>query len=155
MEQGQNRSIRFYIIAVTLAIIAILSFTRFSRRDILFARRAFYGLAQGRKSTERMIDWPVFKAVGADVGVEYLALSDDKERLDYENFFIKSFSENLKKAGGNPKDFTNWRVYIRDALTSVIAADYDNHGKILLLTVSRENGFKLTDMRWEGENAGS
>lgn len=130
-------------------IIAVVLFLNFGVRknDVDFCRGIFEGLAEGRQSVQKLIDWKNMKALNVNIGETYNKYSDKKEKADYRENFIKSFSNGFKKAGGKFEAFSGWRLHQKDEFSAVVAADYKK--KTLLLTISGYARRKLTDIQWE------
>lgn len=145
----ENLQILGVISVIALAIFLIFSFM-VRKSDLAFCRDVFKGLTQGRLSAvEKYIDWGALKAMGVDVGDTYKKLPDAKEKTEYRKSFVVNLSKGFKNAGGNFIDFTNWRVYKRDSLKTIIAADYNKKGKKILLTVYGYEKRKITAIQWE------
>lgn len=148
----QDKNIYKYA-AVLLGILVLFSaFGLAKDKDIEFSRNVFSGLIAGKLSIRQSIDWPKFKALGMDIGAGYKDLTNDKDKSDYENFFIRSFSFNFKKTGAKFRSFTNWRIYSRDTQGVVVAADYPARKQTLLFTIARDKNKKprLVNLDWRG-----
>jgi len=135
--------------ALTVAVVmAVVLGVQWSRRDVNFCRAVFKRMASGRPSVEKHIGWEQLKAIGVDIGAEYVAFPNDTERADYRQAFIASFAKGFKSTGGLPGSFKNWRVVDRGAGTVTVAADYAAKGKTLLFDVSTLAGRHVVGIRW-------
>lgn len=137
-----------------IAIIALVIFLIFSflvrKSDTAFCHDVFKGLTQGRLSAvEKYIDWGALKAMGVDVGDTYKKLPNAKEKENYRKAFVANLSKSFKNAGGSPRDFTNWRVYERGSLKTIVVADYNKKGKKMLLTIYGYEKRKITAIEME------
>ena len=149
MTPEKDKPILEYIVLFALIIAPLVFFAYFKNQEVNFSRRAFTGLVQGGVSAQRMIDWPNFKALEADIGKSYLQLPDDKQRALYRKNFIKNFSLGFKQSEAKPDAFTNWRIYDSDSEKVVVAADYPQKKKTLLFTLSKLSGKRLVSMQWK------
>ena len=105
---------------------------RLIRTEVGFCRDAFAGLAQGRLSAERQVDWEHLQAMGVDVGETYRRLPNAQERRQYRQAFIGQFAGGFASSGATTRAFTNWRR----AGGRLVAADYPAKQKTLLCGVS-------------------
>lgn len=130
------------------AVVLILVLFGGAKSDLAICRQAFYGLTKGAYfSYDRHIAWERLQAVGTDVGAVYSLMPNDKERLNYRQAFFKSFAEGFRLTGGKFESFSHWRVLSKDSQKTVVAADY--RGKILLFTMSKKYGRKISQIQWK------
>ncbi len=110
--------------------------------DVSFARTTMELLINGRYSARARLDWPVLKIMSADIGKEYLDLKTKDDRENYEQSFIKSFSEGYKKAGAKASAFFDWRIFNdykpKDPNMTVVAAYVYDKTATLLFMISHE-----------------
>jgi len=120
------------------------------KNDIDFARYCLRGLAKGKSSTARLIDWTSFVAMGVNVGGTVNKLATTREKEEYVKKFIKSFAFSFRQTEGKLNKFTNWRIFIANKGRTVVAANYLND-KVLLLTIATYPGGKrkLVRMGWK------
>jgi len=114
--------------------------------DVSFARSTMELMINGRYSARPRIDWPVLKVMGADIGQEYSKFTIDQDRENYEQSFIKSFSEGYKKAGAKASNFFGWRVFsgytAKDPNMTVVAAYAHDKTTNLLFVISHKDRVK-------------
>ena len=145
--------IAWMAIIVVALVVGLFFYINIQNQDINFSQRVFAGLVKGRHLVQKLIDWGNLKAVGVNVGQTYSNLPNDKERADYRQAFINSFSSGFRQAGGNFKSFVNWRLYnnpdcARDTNNIIVAADYKGKDKTILFTLSQDGRKRLTAIQW-------
>ena len=138
------------IILISLVVIFIIFLRLKPKNDVELCRDIFWGFVEGRQSLQNSIDWDHLKALGTDVGATYSKLPNPKEKEDYRREFYKNFSVSFKRNAGTFEAFTNWRIYEKAALGTIIAADYKLKSKTVLFTLSGYEKKKLTYIKWEG-----
>ena len=138
------------IILISLAVIFIIFLRAKPKNDLELCRDIFWGFVEGRQSLQNYIDWEHLRALGLDVGATYRKLPNPKEKEDYRREFYKNFSVSFKRNAGRFEAFTNWRIYEKAALGTIIAADYKLKSKTALFTLSGFENKKLTNIKWEG-----
>jgi hypothetical protein len=106
--------------------------------DVTFARTTFESLARGDSAVVEKIDWPVFTALGDNVGGNYTALASGVEKQNFANAFVTQFASSFRQSGGTIENFTNWRVSMHDQLRTEVAADSPNG--VLTVIVSERDG---------------
>lgn len=148
MAKNRNQVLDLrYVAGIGLAVLLLVFFDG-SKSDLAICRQAFYGLTKGAYfSYDRHIAWERLQAVGTDVGAVYSLMPNDKERLNYRQAFFKSFAEGFRITGGRFEAFSNWRILEKDSQKTVVAADY--RGKILLFTISKKYGRKISQIQWK------
>ena len=136
-------------VLVVAILVVVASWVRVSNQEVEFCRRTFGDLVHGRQAAQRAIDWEHLKAMGTDVGVVYQALRADKVKEKYRQTFIKGFSEGFRRIQGAMSAFTHWRVYKREATTTVVAVDDTHHKKTLLFTIPASGKRQLEEIQWD------
>ena len=123
---------------------------RLIRTEVGFCRDAFAGLAHGRLSAERQVDWEHLQAMGVDVGETYRRLPNAQEQRQYRQSFIGQFAGGLARSGAAATAFTGWRrAGARDGEV-LVAADYAVNQKTLLFGVSGSWFHRrITSMQWQ------
>ncbi len=126
------------------SIISILLMGCAPLDDVSFARTTMELLINGRYSARSRLDWPVLKIMAANIGQEYSKFKTSQDRENYEQSFIKSFSEGYKKAGAKASDFFGWRVFsdlkTKDPNMTVVAAYAHDRITNLLFVISHDEG---------------
>lgn len=145
MKREKERFIRG-VVLLAMAAAMFLLFRAMTRTEASFCRDVLGGLISGSYSSAKYISWEKFKAVGADIGAQYLRFSNEKDKKDYREVFIRNFSEGFRRAGGSFRSFSNWRIDKKDSEKTVVAADY--RGKIILLTVPKYEK-KVSEIQWK------
>ena len=139
--------------AVAVAAIALL-LVQFSRRSTSAARAIFAGLAGGRGSVERSIDWEHLNALHVEVGATYSKLPNGQERAGYRKAFIDNFASAFRAKGGAVDAFRGWRVYGRDGEQVIVAADDPSRRQMLLLGLSGGWTKRLRSIQWKPASEG-
>lgn len=129
--------------AVVLGVISVL---RAGKQEVQVCREILGGLAAGKASVERRIDWTNLQAVDVNVGQTYTGLKDDQDRARYRRLFIENFASGFSRSGTDVRAFRNWRVHERGQGQVVVAVEHPTTGKTLLLTLSRK---KLQGIQWQ------
>jgi hypothetical protein len=124
-----------YSVLVFVILAALAVFVKTKNTDMDFCRSVFGGLAQGRFSADRMIDWQNLKALDQDIGADYRGLPNDAERLAFRRAFIRSFSTAFRGQGARARDFRDWRVYSREGQKVTVAADQIGKNKEIIKTI--------------------
>jgi hypothetical protein len=106
--------------------------------DVTFAKSTFESLARGDSSVAEKIDWPVFSAMGNNIGSEYVEATSGVEKEKIVSGFITGFASSFRDSGGTVEGFTNWRVSLHDKLRTEVAAD--SAGGVMTITVSERDG---------------
>ncbi|RYD48768.1 MAG: hypothetical protein EOP85_02920 [Verrucomicrobiaceae bacterium] len=106
--------------------------------DVTFAKSTFESLARGDSSVASKIDWPVFTAMGDNIGASYVELTSGVEKEKLVTGFITGFASSFRDSGGTVEAFTNWRVSAHDKIRTEVAAD--SPGGVLTITVSVRDG---------------
>lgn len=116
--------------------------------DVDFAKGTLAGLAKGSIAVQHSIDWPVFKALGEDVGMNYAKYTTEQGKAYYRKAFIANFSMAFQAGGGKLEDFANWRLHSKDDKTTVVAADKRGTDKIAYFTIAKEGKRRLVSIQW-------
>ena len=141
MKKARNWFMESYLAVIILVVFAFIFFMSVRNPDVDFARKVFNGLAEGKDSVQGLIDWPRFKVMGQDVAEKYSKMVDDRERYFFRKSFIVNFSLSFQNAGGDFKNFLNWRTYSSDKLNAVVAADTVTAARnSVLFTISKKQG---------------
>lgn len=106
--------------------------------DVTFAKSTFESLARGDSAVTTKIDWPVFTAMGNNLGADYTALTSGVEKEKLTTGFITQFSTSFRESGGSVESFTNWRVVSHDSTRTEVAADSANG--VMTIIVSERDG---------------
>jgi hypothetical protein len=131
----KTRSFFFCLILILLQLVVGCGDSQ--QRDVRFARETFESLAQGNTEVADKIDWPVFTALGDNLGVSYTALPTEVEKQRFTTQFITQFAASFRESGGNVDQFTHWRSSYQDSQKTEVSADSPNG--ILTLTVSERD----------------
>lgn len=124
-----------YALLVLVIAAALALVVKIKNTDIDFCRSVFNGLAQGKVSVERFIDWQNLKALDKDIGADYRGLPDENQRLAYRRAFIRSFAMGFRQGGARPGNFTHWRPYSRDSNKIIVAADHLGRDRTVIKTI--------------------
>lgn len=116
-----------------------------SAGDVSFARESFESLARGDSSVASKIDWPVFTAMGENVGATYVALTSELEKQKLVSGFITQFATSFRENGGTTDGFTNWRVTFHDPQKTEVVADSAN-GALTLVVSTRDKMEKVSSI---------
>ena len=130
---------------VGVAIVAAV--VRGIHGDVRMGQRVIEGLAGGNTAISRAIRWDRLRTLDVDVGAAYRRLPNDAERRAYEHSFIAQFAAGFRRAQGDAKAFTGWRVEGHQNGQTLVAVDYPPHHKTLLLTFGA--GRKLEGLQWQ------
>lgn len=106
--------------------------------DVTFAKSTFESLARGDSAVAQKIDWPVFTAMGNNIGAEYVEVASGVEKEKIVTGFITGFASSFRDSGGSVEAFTNWRVSLHDKLRTEVAAD--SPGGVMTIIVSERDG---------------
>ena len=109
-----------------------------SKGDVTFAKTAFESLARGETDVRNEIDWATLKSMGQNVGMAYVKIPSETEKVNFQNAFVTQFSSSFREAGGSPDRFENWRVSFHDDLRTEVAAD--SSGGTVTITVTERDG---------------
>lgn len=109
-----------------------------SNADLSFARSAFESLARGEEGARESIDWTTLNSLGQNVGVAYVQIPSETEKVNFQKAFVSQFSASFREAGGSPDQFENWRVSHHDDLKTEVAAD--SSGGTVTITVTERDG---------------
>ncbi len=137
-------------VLIILALILAVYLYRQQPNDIELCRGIFQGFVEGKQDMEKFVDWEHLKALGLDVGATYSKLANAKEKEAYRREFYKSFARGSRQAGGKFQAVTNWRIYQKGGLETVVSADYNLKSKTVLFTLFESGGKKLINIQWEG-----
>ena len=148
-KEKKNIPVLEYTILAAVIILPLLFVFQIKGRDIRLARYVFNGLVNGSLGVEKHIDWERLRGLDMDVGAAYGKFSTEIERAGYRKSFIRYFSKGFKEAGAGLKSFVNWRIYSKDSVKTVVAADYPGRKKTLLLTFPSAGRKKLYSMQWK------
>ena len=138
-----------YTILVAVIVVFLLFIFQLKTQEVNFSRSVFSGLANGRLGIGKYIDWEHLQGVGINAGETYSKFTKETERSGYKMAFIKNFSIGFRRSGGDLKSFVNWRIYSKDSSQIIVAADYPNRNKTLLLTFTGAGKKKLTSLQWK------
>jgi len=147
MSEQKKYTLEYGILALVLAGAAFL-IIQMQVQDVLMCKRLFRGLIEADMQVQKNIDWAHLKAVGKNVGAEYLTMRGSKRKAQYRQLFIQYFGQGFKAQKSKFEDFVNWRIYSKDLTKVVVAADYPAHKKTMLFTFSRVL-HTLNDIRWK------
>ncbi len=139
----------YLIIAAAVVLSAAVFWARWQNQDLYFAQGVFTKLTKGDPAAIGDIDWPNFKAIGADVGAEYNRLPNDRERADYQKTFVKNFSRGFQFAGAKINLYKNWRVDYREAKVTAVAVEDTVHRKTALFIITKDPKHKLAGLAWK------
>ncbi len=121
-----------------------------SHDEAAWCRRVFAGLAAGRLYVQGDVNWERLKALGADVGEDYRALPNERERANFRRAFITRFASSFQGAKGRVQDFTGWRSQGRDDEGRlIVAVDYPAKQQTLLVTVSELGQRRVDALQWQ------
>ena len=109
-----------------------------SSGDLSFAKNTFESLARGDSKVAESIDWPTLQSLGQNVGVAYVQIPSETEKVNFQQAFVTQFSSSFREAGGSPDQFSNWRVSHHDDLKTEVAAD--SSGGTVTITVTERDG---------------
>ncbi|WP_193210756.1 hypothetical protein [Luteolibacter marinus] len=109
-----------------------------SRGDVSFAKSTFESLARGEEGVRDRIDWTTLNSLGQNVGLAYVQVPSETEKVNFEKAFVSQFSASFREAGGSPDQFGNWRVSHHDDLKTEVAAD--SAGGTVTITVTERDG---------------
>ncbi len=137
------------VVLLLLAAAAGTVFLRAGKSDAEFCRTVLNGLAQGKPSVTKRIDWDRLQALQVDVGATYRKLPNDGERAKYRAAFIANFANGFHRSGASVDAFRRWRVQERTADRIVIAVDYEAKRKTLLMTIPSSGRKKLESLQWQ------
>lgn len=148
MEKPQTPVIGSIVLLLIAGVVAIAIMRR-GAGDVEFCRAVLTGLVNGKPSVAQRLDWEHLNALGLDVGATYTSLPSDDERKQYRQAFVRSVSSEFKRVGGIAGSFRNWRVYAREPVRIVIAADYTAKQKTLLMTLPTSGAKKVQALQWQ------
>ena len=106
--------------------------------DMTFAKSTFESLARGESGVADKIDWMTLQSLGQNVGVAYVQIASETDKINFQKAFVSQFSAAFREAGGSPDQFENWRVSYHDDLKTEVAAD--SAGGTVTITVSERDG---------------
>ncbi len=106
--------------------------------DVSFAKTTFESLARGDSSVVEKIDWPIFTALGDNVGGNYTVLASGVEKQNFATAFVTQFASSFRQSGGTVESFGDWRVTLHDKLRTEVAADSPNG--VLTVILSERDG---------------
>lgn len=135
------------LILVAIGLVVFVMRARSS--DAQWAQRILTGLANGRTSIERHIDWEHLKTLDVEVGATYAKLPSDQDRRRYRQAFIQNFAKGFAQSGARPEAFVNWRIQERGDGDTLVAADYPAKRKTLLVRIARDGGRRLEALQWQ------
>jgi hypothetical protein len=140
-----------YLALFLIVFFLVVSFFKISEDpDVGFTRGVLKGLVSGKESVQDSIDWPFFKALGSDVGSEYLKLARENERSYFRKAFILNLALSFQNSGGRYSSFTRWRIFDRQKDKVIVASDVLPSRKTILFTVVKKyRRRKLTQMQWK------
>lgn len=133
-------SVRLIYLLGLMAGFLIFSCRGTQNSEVRFAKETFESLARGDAEVAKKIDWPVFTAMGDNLGAAYVGLATEVERQRFITGFITQFATSFRESGGTVDSFTNWRVTFEDSQKTEVAADSPNG--VLTLTVSERDNAK-------------
>lgn len=130
----------FFLLSLFLAVGVLAGCG--AQDDVQFTRRLMDSLIKGRYSVRTMIDWPSLLVMeDRNVGAEYRALPDDKERTIYERAFIEAFKVAFREKGGRFKAFFDWRVFsAKHPGVTIVAANCYDKRTLFLFGIKHEKG---------------
>ena len=138
-----------YLAAMFLAVMVLTHYLGLGKQDVVFCRKVFTGLARGKPSVQRQIDWEHLKAMDVDVGSTYQSLPTDLDRAKYREKFVRAFSTAFKFSGSLSAHFVNWRIEERLRDTVIVAADFPRRRQTLLLVIPASGKKQLVGVRWK------
>jgi len=122
------------IMAVAAAVLLLTGCA--AKDDVKLARQVVTQLAQGRYSVRKLIDWENFKALDKNVGADYKALPNDKEKEGYQRSFIDGFKRGFVDQGAKVNAFYNWRFLAKvDPTLNIVAANVHDDKFLLLVAI--------------------
>lgn len=129
-----KRSVAKTIMAVAAAVLLLTGCA--AKDDVKLARQVVTQLAQGRYSVRKLIDWENFKALDQNVGADYKALPNDKEKEGYQRSFIDGFKRGFVDQGAKVNAFYNWRFLAKvDPTLNIVAANVHDDKFLLLVAI--------------------
>jgi hypothetical protein len=141
------------IVLILLAAIAIFAVFLSGGQDNAdeLCRDIFRGLVEGNQSMQNYIDWDNLNAFGMDIGATYSSYPNSKVKEGYRREFYRAFSLQFRSIGGTFASYTNWRIYKKSILGTIVAVDCKPQSKTILFTLSGLEKKKLTNIKWEGK----
>lgn len=149
MDSTQRRLARNYLIGTAVVLVPLALWMRAAKDDVEFCRRVLAGLARGRPSVERAIDWSSLNALGVAVGKECASFPQELDRDKCRETFVKGFALGFKRVEGDVHAFKRWRVVQRSPQATVVAADYPAKRQTLLFTIAATGPKKLQGLQWQ------
>ena len=116
-----------------------------SKVDLTFAKSTFESLARGDSATIEKIDWAILQSLGQNVGVSYVQIPSETEKVNFQKAFVTQFSASFREAGGTPDQFENWRVSYHDDLKTEVAADSAG-GTVTIIVTERDGRERISGL---------
>ncbi len=135
------------IIAVVLILALLIIWLRLQNQNVYFTRQAYSGLIKGDLKAAEQIDWQNFKVLGNDIGALYNRQDNELEKKDFQNAFIKSFSNGFNRSGAEFSSYARWRL--EPGQPDIVAADDKAHKKTVLFFISGGAKRKLAGLAWK------
>ena len=134
-----------------LCLVAVGAAILWMRQDAVRAGQAVLSdLANGSPSAQARVDWAHLKAMGVDVGAAYTGLPNDRERARYREAFIEHCSRGFRQSSGAGVEvFVRWRRVAQKDGRIVIAADYPDKQKTLLVGFSGGWFKRVVSLQWQ------
>lgn len=140
-----NNNLRFFCLIAALFLLAGCG----QYSDVGFCSSTFLGLIRGSQGIQERISWEEFQAMGVNIGATYRTLSSDNEKRDYRKAFISRCQKGFSLAGGNVKNFVDWRLYEETNKNFVVAGKYKRTNKLIFITARRGARTQVIGINWD------
>ena len=103
-----------------------------SRESANIAKSTFEGILSGDASVAKNFDWKVFQLNGAEFGQQYMTLSNDHERIQFQNAILMRLSQAFKAKNWSHLTMKNWKVDSKGVESATVSCLSQNQGKITI-----------------------
>ncbi len=119
--------------------------------DVDFVRGVIRQMAAGRYSARSAIDWDTFIAQDRDIGAKYSTLRSEKDKVDFQRYFIDGFSKGFRYMGADFSVFFNWHEVGggQKGAKVVVANCKDTNTTMLFYVVNKEGKRKIVKISYE------
>jgi len=128
---------RTMTVTLITAILALLVFAFTgcdldNRESISLAKTTFEGTIRGDMSVAKNFDWLKFRLQGNDYGPSYMTLTTEHEKSEFQSAIIMKMASYYKGKNWTTANVRNWKVDAKGVESSVVSAQVQGGGKIVV-----------------------